>query len=80
MISIVNIENKLISKNYIVLTIIWKDKNDYYNEENNLDSAKAHEAIIGEIIIEFGDKDSIYYSNKFSDRVINSKSLDQLQS
>ena len=66
------------TKKYIVLNVIWKDKNDYYNEENNLDTAKSHEAIIGEIVIEFCDKDSIYYANKFFDTVINSRSLYEL--
>jgi len=76
LIRILQIQNHLKSnKQNIIINFIWKDQNEYYNEETGQDQGKAHESIIGEIQIRFADKQTDYYANQFLNRLINSDSL-----
>ena len=71
LIKIVGITNNLNQIDQsVVLNFIWKDNNEYYNEETGQEQGKSHESIIGEIVIRFRNKKAHFYANKFINRLI----------
>ena len=64
LIKIVDIKNNLSQLNQnVVLNFVWKDNNEYYNEEKGIEQGTSHESIIGEIVIRFRNKKAHYYAN-----------------